>query len=183
MSKTRNLANSAPQFNSLIVPTGNTTQRPAVTAGQIRFNTDLNTLESANGSAWSNVGSGGTSSGGYSANTTDTGYLAIPIGTLAQRPYNPPFGAMRWNTSNTQMEVYIGNNSWQGVAYSIYSAQVLTVAGGGAGGGQEGGGGGAGGLLYTSNTSLIPGSSYAVVVRVCCKAAAHESPGPSLPFA
>ena len=64
MSKTRNLANSAPQFNSLIVPTGNTAQRPANTAGQIRYNTDLGTLESANGAAWANVSSGSASSGG-----------------------------------------------------------------------------------------------------------------------
>ena len=66
MSKTRNLANSTPQFSrdALIVPTGNTAQRPSVTAGYIRFNTDLNTLESANSTAWANVGSGSAASGG-----------------------------------------------------------------------------------------------------------------------
>lgn len=46
------------------VPQGTTAQRPAATsAGLIRFNTSLGTLESANGTAWSNVGSGGASSG------------------------------------------------------------------------------------------------------------------------
>ena len=64
MSKTRNLANSAPQFNALIVPTGTTAQRPSVTPGYIRYNTDLGTLESANSTAWANVGSGSASSGG-----------------------------------------------------------------------------------------------------------------------
>jgi hypothetical protein len=47
------------------VPQGTTAQRPAATsAGLIRFNTSLGTLESANGTAWSNVGSGSASSGG-----------------------------------------------------------------------------------------------------------------------
>jgi hypothetical protein len=50
--------------NVISVPTGNTAQRPSANAGFIRYNTDLNTLESANGSAWSNVGSGSASSGG-----------------------------------------------------------------------------------------------------------------------
>jgi hypothetical protein len=81
MSKTRNLANSAPQFNSLIVPTGNTAQRPANTAGQIRYNTDLGTLESANGVYWANVGSGAASSsgsGGVSWQTVqNTSFIAV----------------------------------------------------------------------------------------------------------
>lgn len=64
MSKTRNLSNSAPQFNALVVPVGTTAQRPSVIPGYIRFNTDLNTLESANSTAWANVGSGSASSGG-----------------------------------------------------------------------------------------------------------------------
>jgi hypothetical protein len=64
MSKTRNLANSAPQFNALVVPVGSTAQRPAVVPGYIRFNTTLNVLESANNTAWANVGSGGASSSG-----------------------------------------------------------------------------------------------------------------------
>ena len=79
MSKTRNLANSAPQFNSLIVPAGNTAQRPANTAGQIRYNTDLGTLESANGVYWANVGSGSASSGGVSWTPTvqNTNFIAV----------------------------------------------------------------------------------------------------------
>jgi hypothetical protein len=64
MSKTRNLSNSAPQFNALVVPVGSTAQRPSVIPGYIRFNTDLNTLETANNTAWANVGSGSASSGG-----------------------------------------------------------------------------------------------------------------------
>jgi hypothetical protein len=46
------------------VPVGNTAQRPAASPGYIRYNTDLNTLESANNTAWANVGSGSASSGG-----------------------------------------------------------------------------------------------------------------------
>jgi len=50
--------------SNFTVPVGNTAQRPAATAGFIRYNTDLNTLESANATAWANVGSGSASSGG-----------------------------------------------------------------------------------------------------------------------
>lgn len=49
---------------NLLVPVGNTAQRPAASPGYIRYNTDLNTLESANATAWANVGSGSASSGG-----------------------------------------------------------------------------------------------------------------------
>lgn len=44
--------------NSMKVPVGNTATRGANTAGLIRFNSDLNTLEAANGMMWANVGSG-----------------------------------------------------------------------------------------------------------------------------
>ena len=64
MSKTTTLADIVSANGTLIVPTGTTAGRPSATAGSIRFNTDLNTLESANGSAWANVGSGAASSGG-----------------------------------------------------------------------------------------------------------------------
>ena len=70
MTKNRNLAGMLPDGNAMMVPKGNTAQRPANTAGMIRFNTDLNTLEAANGIAWANVGSGSGSSGGGSAPTS-----------------------------------------------------------------------------------------------------------------
>lgn len=62
MTKNRNLAAMLPDGNAMMVPTGNTAQRPANTAGMIRFNTDLGTFEAANGSYWANVGSGSASS-------------------------------------------------------------------------------------------------------------------------
>lgn len=64
MSKTSTLADIVSANGSLIVPTGDTASRPSANAGSIRFNTDLGTLESANGTAWANVGSGSSSSGG-----------------------------------------------------------------------------------------------------------------------
>ena len=101
------------------VPVGNTAQRPATTQGYIRYNTTLNTLESANGSAWANVGSGSASSSSSAANLTSlTGNvfissagglidasnsslgLVLPTGTFAQRPLNAANGTIRWNTSN-----------------------------------------------------------------------------------
>lgn len=64
------------------VPIGTTEQRPATTTpGFIRYNTDLNSLESANGTAWANVGSGATSSGGGGVAWTpaiqNTNFIAV----------------------------------------------------------------------------------------------------------
>ena len=41
-------------------------------------------------------------------NTTDG--FALPVGTTAQRPSTPYNGYMRWNSSNTALEVYDGSN-------------------------------------------------------------------------
>jgi hypothetical protein len=177
MSKTRNLSNSAPQFNALVVPTGTTAQRPSVTPGYIRFNTDLNTLETANSTAWANVGSGSANGGSaYSANTTDTGYFAIPIGTTAQKPANPPLGALRWNTSNTAAEMYVGNNIWQIVGSSVYTIDYLIVAGGGSGGTDRGGGGGGGGAVV-GTTNVLPGQNYTLNIGAGAGTAGTPSSG------
>lgn len=66
MAKSRNLANTSTigsTSNVIAVPTGTTAQRTHSAAGFIRYNTDLNSLESANGVHWANVGSGSASSG------------------------------------------------------------------------------------------------------------------------
>ena len=66
---------------SFQVPQGTTAQRPSATsAGLIRFNTSLGTLETANGTAWSNVGSGSASSGGGGVSwqpVQNTNFIAI----------------------------------------------------------------------------------------------------------
>lgn len=65
---------------NLIVPVGNTATRPAASQGYIRYNTDLNTLESANGTAWANVGSGSASSGGgvsWTPTVQNTNFIAV----------------------------------------------------------------------------------------------------------
>jgi len=65
----------------LQVPIGTTAQRPDTTPGFIRYNTDLNSLESANGTAWANVGSGGASSGGggvaWTPTVQNTSFIAV----------------------------------------------------------------------------------------------------------
>jgi hypothetical protein len=201
MAKSRNLANtSALGIPSTLVSTydanttstgflqvsvGSTAQRPSTTTkGYIRYNTDLNTLESANGTAWANVGSGSVSSGGSSSSaanlTSLTGNVYIssvggvidasnatigfvfPTGTYNQRPVATANGTTRWNTSNTQLEVYVGGGIWQGIAYSSYPVASLLVAGGG--GSANYGGGGAGGLLYIGSAYVVPGTPYTVTV-------------------
>jgi hypothetical protein len=184
MSKTSTLADIVSANSTLIVPTGNTFSRPANTAGSIRFNTDLNTLESANGTVWSNVGSGSASSGGSSSNVASiTGNVFIssaggiidasnasigfvfPTGTYNQRPTAVANGTTRWNSSNNWLEVYTGSTTqWVTLAYGgQYLITYLIVAGGGGGGSDMGGGGGAGG--YLSGTALVTsGLSYTISV-------------------
>ena len=76
MSKTRNLANSAPQFNALIVPTGTTAQRPSnPNIGLTRFNTDTSALENYTANGWFKVSTqtpiiGSISGTIYSGNTS-----------------------------------------------------------------------------------------------------------------
>ena len=40
----------------------------------------------------------------------DTGYLQLPSGTTAQRPSSPSAGYMRWNTTESYVEVYNGTD-------------------------------------------------------------------------
>jgi hypothetical protein len=120
--------------------------------------------------------------GGISPSTATVGLvvnsadgLQIPIGTTAQRPANPQFGMIRWNTTLNQLEVYAGApGSAYGVWSSVppppptpptYSVNFLIVAGGGGGGGPDysGGGGGGGGVIYNS-TSVIAGQSFPIVI-------------------
>ena len=160
------LLNSSNQLTVAdIVPTGNTSSRTANTAGLIRFNTDYNTLESANGTAWANVGSGSSSSGGsYDANTTSTGLFALPQGTTAQRPAFAANGSLRFNTTLNRFEGYLPLGGWQNILGDNYSVDYLIVAGGGAGSNWHGGGGGAGGVLSGSGLSLSSGTNYPITV-------------------
>jgi len=96
MAKSRNLANTSvlgtpttlvatydantTSTGFLQVSVGSTAQRPSTnTKGYIRYNTDLNTLESANGTAWANVGSGSASGGGVTWIPTvqNTSFIAV----------------------------------------------------------------------------------------------------------
>jgi hypothetical protein len=47
----------------------------------------------------------------------DTGYLQLPSGTTAQRPVSPSAGYMRFNTTESVVEVY-SNGQWKSFAYA-----------------------------------------------------------------
>jgi len=95
-----------------------------------------------------------TISGGSGTNTISgqasgvsvdsTGALTLPVGTTAQRP-TPVAGMIRWNTSNTNLEVYDGT-IWEAVTVSPADAYSVYLNGwGGGGGGYVSNGGGGGG--------------------------------------
>ena len=63
----------------------------------------------------------------YGANTANTSFFSIPFGTTAQRPSNPSPGALRFNTSNTSLEMYY--NGWNTVFYAgLIQATGGTIA-------------------------------------------------------
>jgi hypothetical protein len=96
--------------------------------------------------------------------STGTGAWQPPAGTTGQRPGTPANGAMRWNSTLSQLEVYVGNSVWQAVASSAYAANYLVVAGGAGGGYGGGGGGAAGGLLTATSVSFTSGTAYTITV-------------------
>ena len=50
-----------------------------------------------------------------------TGALNVPVGTTAQRPTKLVAGAIRYNTTTNQTEIYSGI-SWVGITSQTYSA-------------------------------------------------------------
>lgn len=90
-----------------------------------------------------------------STNINDTGYLALPVGTTAQR-IGTVAGTLVYFTS-------LGTTSWT-VPANVDTVEVLAVAGGGGGGSDMGGGGGAGGVIYTPVYPVTPGGSVSVTV-------------------
>ena len=115
--------------------------------------------------AWENAGAGSITPTAVSdqANTS-TGYFDIPSGTTAQRPVSPSSGMIRYNTTTSQYEAYLGTD-WVIMSTTSYSytAEYLVVAGGG-GGGENGGGGGAAGGVLNSSVVLPPSTAYTVTV-------------------
>src|SRR6056300_127005 len=97
------------------------------------------------------------------SSTTDA--IRLPNGTRAQRPASPANGMVRYNTTDSEYEVY-NSSTWKKLdttTYS-YSADFLVVAGGGGGGnGQnaavDAGGGGAGGLRTSYGSTSGGGAS------------------------
>ena len=55
----------------------------------------------------------------------DTGYLQLPSGTTAQRPVSPSAGYMRWNTTESYIEVYDGSG-WKELGYLSSGPNVVT---------------------------------------------------------
>ena len=94
-----------------------------------------------------------------------SGSLTIPKGTTSQRNSSPTTGMIRYNTTESEYEVY-KSSFWQKLDTTTYtySADFLVVAGGGGGGnGQnaavDAGGGGAGGLRTSYGSTSGGGAS------------------------
>ena len=71
--------------SGLIVPVGTTGQRPTGQAGMLRFNSGSNVVEVYNGSAWTNVGAGGSSIvlDEFAGDDSDTTFSLTSTATVA----------------------------------------------------------------------------------------------------
>jgi hypothetical protein len=121
------------------------------------------------------TGATGPAGAGGSANATSvsdqinnsTGYFDLPSGTTAQRPANPPSGAIRYNSTISAVEYWDPTYSqWMTVDKSA-SVEVLVIAGGASGtvsghGGSPGGG--AGGYIEHPALGIVPGASYNITI-------------------
>ena len=65
------------------------------------------------------------------ANTTSTGFFAVPIGNTAQRPANAANGSIRYNTTLNRLEAYMPSAGWLSVVSDSYPISYILVAGGG----------------------------------------------------
>jgi hypothetical protein len=94
----------------------------------------------------------------YGANTTSTGFFAVPIGNTAQRPASSAHGSIRFNNTLNRLEAYMPSAGWLNIVSDSYTISYLLVAGGGAGGGWHAGGGGGGGVITGTSGALVPGT-------------------------
>lgn len=96
---------------SSIISTGTTAQRdtsPAV--GYTRYNTDILSLETWTGTAWSSFTPKTYVDENFVKRTSPTGSMNIPAGTTAERDPAPNLGAIRWNTDLVSIEGWDGTN-------------------------------------------------------------------------
>jgi hypothetical protein len=54
----------------------------------------------------------------YGANTSSNSFIAVPIGTTAERPASPSNGSLRLNTTTNNLEMYF--SGWRNVFYTGY---------------------------------------------------------------
>jgi hypothetical protein len=113
--------------------------------------------------SWSTASGGGNAS--YDTATTSTGYFALSKGTTAQRPASPATGMIRYNTTNSEYEVYDGS-VWKALTTQTagaYTLEYLLIAGGGGGSSNYAGGGGAGGYI-DSTAAVASGTAYSISI-------------------
>ena len=137
-----------------------------------------------------NVGIGTTSPSVSLDIGSKTDAIKIPIGTTAQRPASPANGMVRYNTTESEYEVY-KDNAWFILDSSnyTYTADFLVIAGGGGGSGASlAGGGGAGGYRTSAGTSgggasaesaltFVGGTTYTITVGAGGSGGANGSNG------
>jgi len=160
-----------------------TITNPQGASANVTFGNVFGNYYFANGAAFSSSSFGNADVAAYLRSGTglgsNTDAIVLPIGTTEQRP-TATNGMMRYNSSinGGSIEAYLGGN-WVTIASANYQVGFLIVAGGGGGGGRIGAGGGAGGVLVGNIAqSVIPGSSYTVVIGAGGTAGAAQVNGP-----
>jgi hypothetical protein len=119
---------------NVVVPGGSTTDRqtaPAVTAGQMRFNTTTGKLEVyGGGGAWETLPS--STSGAFVGQTIpvagQTASAVIPTGTTGQQQTPALAGYARFNTDTFLMEVFNGT-AWVAIGSAIQAGLGINLSG------------------------------------------------------
>ena len=140
------------------------------------------------GGYWDVVSSGNISAATVSDTVnTSTGYFDLPSGTTAQRPSNPPSGAIRYNSSILNVEYYdsayqrwmiVDKMAGDSTGGGSYGSTAGTGGSGGGGNGtnsssaagagtvNRGGGGGSPGYSGEPNLAGAAGGSGIVIIRI-----------------
>lgn len=95
---------------------------------------NVNVTGTVTATSFSGDGSGLSGVSPYDTGANSTGYFDLPAGTTAQRPASPAVGMMRYNTTESEYEVYLGAE-WGPMITGNYPYEVeyLVIAGGAGG--------------------------------------------------
>lgn len=103
--------------DAILVPVGNTAERPSGANGMFRYNSDINKFEGYANSAWDKVGAGG-------------GYYKGNLGAIGDSPNANNLYKINGNTQSANVTLVAGENTVIAGPLSIANGTSLTIEAG-----------------------------------------------------